>query len=107
MLYASDHGINQALEQVLKSGSSTFACLNDLNDSSSSNFGLSQDESLLPCLSHTTYNGFEHDRALLRNPAIQSILKTVHTTHASVNKRMLVNTGSEQLANSQGGVESQ
>ena len=58
-------------------------------------------------LSHITYNGFEHDRELLRNLAIRNILKTVHTTHASVNKRMLVNTGSEQAISSNGVESSQ
>lgn len=42
------------------------------------------------------YNGFEHDPALLKTSAIQSILRQVHTTHASVNKRVQVASGDQQ-----------
>lgn len=75
--------------------SKTFAILTDLNDCSQSTYGLSQDESLLPRLTHVTYNGFEHDIEMLKNPYIQSLLKndSVHTTHASVNKRISVSGG--------------
>ena len=51
---------------------------------------------MLTRLSTHLYNGFEHDQSLLKTPAISSILRQVHTTHASVNKRVQVASGDQQ-----------
>lgn len=54
--------------------SQSFAVLNDLNDCSSTGYGLCQDESLLSRLAHITHNGFEFDPEALKNPHMQALL---------------------------------